>query len=80
MLAHIESQNDTLRENLQERETAQRKLQSQVARLDLLQRATHAIGERQDLDSIFHVVVRSLEDNLPIDSRASAGTTRRRGG
>jgi len=67
MLAHIESQNDRLRENLHERETSQRKLQSQVARLDLLQRATHAIGERQDLDSIFHVVVRSLEDNLPID-------------
>ncbi|HEY7640999.1 MAG TPA: ATP-binding protein [Steroidobacteraceae bacterium] len=67
MLAHIESQNDTLRESLHEREAAQRKLQSQVARLDLLQRATRAIGERQDLDSIFHVVVRSLEDNLPID-------------
>jgi signal transduction histidine kinase/ActR/RegA family two-component response regulator len=67
MLAHIESQNDALRETLQERETAQRKLQSQVARLDLLQRATRAIGERQDLDSIFHVVVRSLEDNLPIE-------------
>lgn len=67
MLAHIESQNDAVRENLQAREAAQLKLQSQVARLDLLQRATHAIGERQDLDSIFHVVVRSLEDNLPID-------------
>jgi signal transduction histidine kinase/ActR/RegA family two-component response regulator/HAMP domain-containing protein len=67
MLAHIESQNDALRETLQEREVAQRKLQSQVARLDLLQRATRAIGERQDLDSIFHVVVRSLEDNLPIE-------------
>ena len=67
MLAHIESQNDAVRENLQAREAAQGKLQSQVARLDLLQRATHAIGERQDLDSIFHVVVRSLEDNLPID-------------
>jgi signal transduction histidine kinase/ActR/RegA family two-component response regulator len=67
MLAHIESQNDALRETLEERAAAQGKLQSQVARLDLLQRATHAIGERQDLDSIFHVVVRSLEDNLPID-------------
>jgi signal transduction histidine kinase/ActR/RegA family two-component response regulator len=67
MLAHIESQNDALRENLHGRESAQRKLQSQVARLDLLQRATRAIGERQDLDSIFHVVVRSLEDNLPVD-------------
>jgi signal transduction histidine kinase/ActR/RegA family two-component response regulator len=67
MLAHIESQNDALRETLDEREAAQRKLQSQVARLNLLQRATHAISERQDLDSIFHVVVRSLEDNLPVD-------------
>lgn len=67
MLARIESQNDALRETLSEREAAERKLQSQVARLDLLQRATHAIGERQDLDSIFHVIVRSLEDNLPID-------------
>jgi signal transduction histidine kinase/ActR/RegA family two-component response regulator/HAMP domain-containing protein len=70
MLAHIESQNDALRESLQERETSQRKLQNQVARLDLLQRATRAISERQDLDSIFHVVVRSLEDNLPIDFAA----------
>ena len=67
MLARIESQSDALRETLQERAAAQEKLQSQVARLDLLQRATHAIGERQDLDSIFQVVVRSLEDNLPID-------------
>jgi HAMP domain-containing protein len=71
MLAHIESQNDTLRESLHERETAQRKLQSQVARLDLLQRATRAIGVRQDLDSIFQVVVRSLEDNLPIEFETS---------
>jgi signal transduction histidine kinase/ActR/RegA family two-component response regulator len=67
MLARIESQNDALCRTLNEREAAERKLHSQVARLDLLQRATHAIGERQDLDSIFHVVVRSLEDNLPID-------------
>jgi hypothetical protein len=36
-------------------------------RLDLLQRATHAIGERQDLESISQVVVRSLEDNMAID-------------
>jgi signal transduction histidine kinase/ActR/RegA family two-component response regulator len=70
MLGRIESQNDALRESLKEREAAQHKLQSQVARLDLLHRTTHAISERQDLDSIFHVVVRSLEDNLPIDFAA----------
>jgi signal transduction histidine kinase/ActR/RegA family two-component response regulator len=70
MLAQIETQNGALRETLQQRETTERKLQSQVARLDLLQRATRAIGERQDLDSILHVVVRSLEDNLPIEFAA----------
>ncbi|HEY7642978.1 MAG TPA: response regulator [Steroidobacteraceae bacterium] len=46
---------------------AQSKLQAQVARLDLLQRITRAIGERQDLPSILQVVIRSLEDDLPID-------------
>ncbi len=43
------------------------KLQSQLSRLDLLSRTTRAIGERQDLHSIFQVVVRSLEEHLPVD-------------
>ncbi|HEY4579542.1 MAG TPA: ATP-binding protein [Candidatus Acidoferrales bacterium] len=50
-----------------ERRAAEFKLHAQLGRLDLLQRITHAVGERQDLRSIFQVVVRSLEDNLPID-------------
>jgi signal transduction histidine kinase/ActR/RegA family two-component response regulator/uncharacterized membrane protein affecting hemolysin expression len=45
----------------------QGKLQSQLGRLDLLQRITRAIGDRQDLSSIFQVVLRSLEDELAID-------------
>ena len=45
----------------------QGKLQRQLGRLDLLQRITRAIGERQDLSSIFQVVLRSLEDELAID-------------
>ena len=45
----------------------QSRLQSQLTRLDLLQRITRAIGERQDLPSIFEVVLRTLEDGLPID-------------
>lgn len=53
--------------DITERRQAQRKLQAQLARLDLLQRTTRAIGERQDLDSIFQVILRNLEDNLPID-------------
>jgi PAS domain S-box-containing protein len=46
---------------------AERKLQAQLERMNLLDQITRAIGERQDLRSIFQVVVRSLEDLLPID-------------
>jgi signal transduction histidine kinase/ActR/RegA family two-component response regulator/HAMP domain-containing protein len=60
MLAQIAAQDTTLREN-------QAKLRDQLGRLDLLQRTTRAIGDRQDLESIFQVIVRNLEDNLPID-------------
>jgi len=49
------------------RKQAETKLQAQISRLDLLSQMTRAIGERQDLQSIFQVVIRSLEDNLPID-------------
>jgi PAS domain S-box-containing protein len=43
------------------------RLQAQLERLKLLDRTTRATGERQDLRSIFQVVIRSLEDHLPID-------------
>jgi signal transduction histidine kinase/ActR/RegA family two-component response regulator len=52
---------------MEERELAQSKLQLQLSRLDLLHRITRAIGERHDLHSIFQVVIRSLEADLPID-------------
>jgi len=48
-------------------EEGQSRLHSQLTRLDLLQRITRAIGERQDLRSIFQVVLRTLEDDLPLD-------------
>jgi signal transduction histidine kinase/CheY-like chemotaxis protein len=35
--------------------------------LNLLHQVTRAIGERQDLASIFQVVIRSVEDELPAD-------------
>jgi GAF domain-containing protein len=38
-----------------------------LQRLNLLDKITRAIGERQDLNSIFQVVIRRLEDQLPID-------------
>jgi signal transduction histidine kinase/ActR/RegA family two-component response regulator/HAMP domain-containing protein len=60
MLSRIEAQNSALRENEQ-------RLWAQLARLDLLQRTTRAIGERQDLRSIYQVILQNLEDNLPVD-------------
>lgn len=53
--------------DITDRKTAEQKLQTQLARLKLLGQITGAIGERQDLRSIFQVVIRSLEDGLPID-------------
>jgi signal transduction histidine kinase/CheY-like chemotaxis protein len=47
--------------------TTERRLQTQLERLNLLDQLTRAIGERLDLDSIYQVVVRRLEDNLPVD-------------
>jgi PAS domain S-box-containing protein len=53
--------------DITERRLAERRLQAQLARLDLLQRITRAAGERQDMPSIFRVVLGRLEDQLPID-------------
>jgi len=53
--------------DITERKRAEDKVQAHLARLELLNRITHAIGERQDLPSIFQVVIRRLEENLPID-------------
>jgi PAS domain S-box-containing protein len=53
--------------DITERKQAERKLHAQLARHDLLNRITRGIGERLDLPSIFQVVIRNLEDNLPIE-------------
>ena len=49
------------------RRVAEKRVQSQLARLNLLQQITRAIGERQDIQSIFQVVIRTLEEQLPVD-------------
>src|SRR5207244_3385739 len=46
---------------------SEHRLHAQVERLNLLDRLTRAISERQDLHSILQVVIRSLEDRLPLD-------------
>jgi PAS domain S-box-containing protein len=53
--------------DLTERKRAEQKLKTQLERLNLLHQITRAIGERQDVRSIFQVMIRSLEEHLPID-------------
>ena len=47
-------------------EQHERRMSAQLGRLALLQQITHSIGSRHDLKSIFQVVLRSLEEHLPI--------------
>ncbi len=49
------------------RKQAEERIRTQLDHLGLLDQITRAIGERQDLQSIFQVVVRRLEDSLPLD-------------
>jgi len=53
--------------DITDRKLAQSKVQAQLARLHLLHQITRAIGERQDIQSIFQVVIRTLEEHLPVD-------------
>jgi len=53
--------------DITERKQADAKLRTQLERLALLDQLTRAIGQRQDTQSIFQVVVRSIEDQLPAD-------------
>jgi signal transduction histidine kinase/ActR/RegA family two-component response regulator len=65
--AQLESVNMTLTSEISVRQQAEVKSAAHLARLNLLHHITRAIGERQDLQSIFQVVVRSIEENLPVD-------------
>ena len=51
--------------DVSEQKTAEEKLQAQLSRLNLLGEITRAISERQDVPSIFQVVVRSLTEQFP---------------
>ncbi len=68
--AELEAVVAELRHEAQVRALAENRAIKQVEQLQLLQRITRAIGERQDLDSIFQVMVRSLETDLPVDFAA----------
>jgi signal transduction histidine kinase/CheY-like chemotaxis protein len=75
----LESANGDLRREVGVRQQAESKALVQLERFDLLRRITHAIAERQDLDSIFQVVVRSVEEHLPAEFVALCNYERTRG-
>lgn len=53
--------------DITERKHADMKLQQQLARLYLINQITQSIGQRQDLQSIYRVVLAQLEENLDVD-------------
>jgi signal transduction histidine kinase/ActR/RegA family two-component response regulator len=72
--AQLAASNQTLTTEVEERRRIEdslretdRRLRLHLERLNLLHQVTRAIGERQDLASIFQVVIRSVEDELPAD-------------
>jgi signal transduction histidine kinase/ActR/RegA family two-component response regulator len=58
---------DTFNDMLTQIQESESKLHAQLGRLGLLQHITRATAERQDLPSIFQVVLATLEESLPID-------------
>lgn len=61
------STNEALQAEVRVRQKAELKTQAQLGRLSLLHQITRSIGERQDINSIFQVVIRCIEDQLPMD-------------
>ena len=53
--------------DITQRKTAEGKLRAQNERMRLLHQITRAVGERQDMPSIFQVVICTLEDQMPVD-------------
>jgi signal transduction histidine kinase/ActR/RegA family two-component response regulator len=53
--------------DIADRKRAEAQIQAQLARLKLLHQITRAISERQDIRSIFQIVIRTLEEQLPVD-------------
>jgi signal transduction histidine kinase/uncharacterized membrane protein affecting hemolysin expression/ActR/RegA family two-component response regulator len=56
-----------LEQEVADRRRAEVGLQQQITRISLLNAITRAIADRQDLESVVHVVLRKLEEQLPID-------------
>lgn len=66
-IAALHESEKQLRSNLDRAEQAEKRVRQQLEHMNLLDQITRSIGERLDLNSIFQVVVRTLEDSLPVD-------------
>ena len=53
--------------DITDRKVAEARVNEQLSRLSLLNQITRAIGGREDLDSIYQVALRSLEEDLGFD-------------
>jgi signal transduction histidine kinase/CheY-like chemotaxis protein len=65
--ARVVERTRNLSEEISERMRTERVLQQQFVRISLLNQITQAISDRQDTDSILHVVLRQLEEHMGID-------------
>lgn len=63
----VQERTSQLELEVAERKRAEEGLKQQLTRISLLNSITRAIADRQDLESVVQVVLRQLEDHLPID-------------
>lgn len=65
--ARVNERTRDLSAEIAERKRTESDLRRQFIRTSLLNQITHAISERQDTESIFHVVLHELEEHLGLD-------------
>jgi len=65
--ARVLERTRNLREEITERRRTEAALQQQFVRISLLNQITQAISDRQDTDSILHVVLHELDEHLGTD-------------
>jgi signal transduction histidine kinase/ActR/RegA family two-component response regulator/uncharacterized membrane protein affecting hemolysin expression len=63
----VQERTGQLELEIAEKKRAEEGLKQQLTRISLLNSITRAIADRQDLESVVQVVLRQLEDYLPID-------------
>ncbi len=70
--ARVKERTQDLSAEIAERKRTESDLRRQFVRISLLNQITHAISDRQDTESIFHVVLHELEEHLGLDLCAIA--------